>query len=68
MGTQKNYYFTKNFSEVTLSEDEYFLMGDNRPLSQDSRDFGPVKKDQILAKDFLIIWLIWPLNKIEYVS
>ena len=29
----KNYYFTKNFSEVKLGEDEYFLMGDNRPLS-----------------------------------
>ncbi|MFR6071616.1 MAG: signal peptidase I [Faecalitalea cylindroides] len=61
----KNYYFTKNFSEVKLGEDEYFLMGDNRPLSQDSRDFGPVKKEQILAKDFLVLW---PLSEISYLS
>lgn len=61
----KNHYFTKNFSEVTLGDDEYFLMGDNRPLSQDSRDFGPVKKSQILSKDFLILY---PFNEIEYVS
>lgn len=60
-----NHYFTKNFQEITLGEDEYFLMGDNRPLSQDSRDFGPVNSSQILAKDFLILW---PLNNIEYVS
>lgn len=60
-----NHYFTKNFREITLGEDEYFLMGDNRPLSQDSRDFGPVNSSQILAKDFLILW---PLNNIEYVS
>lgn len=61
----KNYYFTKNFSEVRLGENEYFLMGDNRPLSQDSRDFGPVKREQIIAKDFLILW---PLDEISYLS
>ena len=55
----------KNFSEVKLGEDEYFLMGDNRPLSQDSRDFGPVKREQILAKDFLVLW---PLSEISYLS
>ena len=30
-----------------LEEDEYFLMGDNRAQSEDSRDFGPVKLENI---------------------
>lgn len=61
----KNKYFTKDFKEIKLQEDEYFILGDNRPLSQDSRDFGPVKKTQILAKDFLVLW---PLSDFNYVS
>lgn len=37
-------------SPVTLGEDEYFIMGDNRNHSSDSRTFGPVKKEQITGK------------------
>ncbi|MCR5223954.1 MAG: signal peptidase I [Bacilli bacterium] len=32
---------------VTLGQDEYFVMGDNRRVSHDSRYIGPIKKDQI---------------------
>lgn len=39
--------------EVTLKSDEYFLMGDNRNHSRDSRMFGPVKRSQILARAWL---------------
>ena len=38
-----------------LSEDEYFVMGDNRSNSNDSRFFGPVKKEQIIKEVKLII-------------
>ena len=52
---------------VTLGKDEYFCLGDNRPVSQDSRYeiVGPVKRSQIVGK----VWIrIWPLNKFGKVS
>lgn len=36
-----------DFSQVILGDDEYFLIGDNREDSLDSRYFGPVKKSDI---------------------
>jgi signal peptidase I len=44
-----------DFKEVTLGDDEYFVMGDNRPYSKDSRYVGPVKKSQIFAKKMLVL-------------
>lgn len=44
-----------DFKEVTLGDDEYFVMGDNRPFSKDSRYVGPVKKSQIFAKKMLVL-------------
>ncbi len=38
------------YSPLNLSDDEYFLMGDNRANSQDSRMIGPVNKQQITGK------------------
>lgn len=38
---------TNNFQEITLGEDEYFLMGDNREISLDSRILGVIKKEEI---------------------
>ncbi len=37
-----------------IGEDEYYVIGDNRSHSLDSRAFGPVKKSKILGKAFLI--------------
>jgi len=45
---------------VTLKEDEYFVMGDNRSYSSDSRAWGPVKQKYIIGT---VLLRAWPLNK-----
>ncbi|MEE8808037.1 MAG: signal peptidase I [Lactimicrobium sp.] len=52
--------FMSDVAEITLGDDEYFCLGDNRPHSTDSRFYGPFKKSDIVAKG---IWVFWPLNK-----
>ena len=48
-----------------LAADEYFLMGDNRSYSQDSRSFGPFHKDKLVGR----VWLrYWPLNTFTLVK
>ena len=48
--------FMRDVSEITLAEDEYFCLGDNRPASSDSRVYGPFKKDHIISKGIFILF------------
>ncbi len=47
------YKVADSMHALTLGGDEYFVMGDHRAVSVDSRDFGPVPVSQILGKVML---------------
>ena len=49
-------YFMSDVSDITLGDDEYYCLGDNRPASSDSRYYGPFKKENIRSKGVLILW------------
>lgn len=57
--------FTSDFDEVILGDDEYFLMGDNRINSSDSRVVGPFKGEDIIGKD---VYVIFPFNHMSIVG
>lgn len=63
--SDKDNLFTSDFGPVTLGKDEYWLMGDNRIRSEDSRIHGPFKKSELVGKDVLVFW---PLEDFEYVK
>ena len=52
---------TSDYEEITLGDDEYFVLGDNRGVSKDSRMIGPVKKDSIKGET---VFRLFPFNKI----
>jgi signal peptidase I len=47
---------------LTLGDNEYFFMGDNRPGSRDSRSFGAIPEEQIIGR---VILRYWPLNEMS---
>lgn len=56
---------TSDYDKVTLEDDEYFILGDNRLISKDSRYFGPIKENEIKGK---IVFRIFPFTKIGTVQ
>ncbi len=47
---------TAPFKQVDLGGDEFFVLGDNRTTAQDSRTFGPVPRNAIFGRVFLVAW------------
>jgi len=50
---------------VTLSQDEFFVLGDNRPNSFDSRRFGSINSNAIVGR---AIFRGWPISRIQIIN
>ncbi len=53
-----------DYGPITLEEDQYFVIGDNRLTSNDSRkeNIGPISRDMLQGK---VKCVLWPLNRIR---
>lgn len=59
---ETNLVFTDDFDEEVLGEDEYWVMGDNRIISFDSRDHGPFEREDIRGVQ---LFVAFPFNRIK---
>ena len=57
--------FADNYKSTKLGRDEYYLIGDNRKVSSDSRIWGPAKKEDLIGRTRFILY---PLNLSGYIS
>lgn len=60
--------FMQDGVEIDVPEDHYFVMGDNRPHSSDSREFGPISKKLIIGRAIFRYWPIKQLGVIPKVN
>jgi len=59
-GWAKEFPFSGEHPPLTLEKGQYFLLGDNRQGSSDSRSWGPVTRDQIVGR---VLYRYWPLPR-----
>ena len=59
------FQFNDESPKITLDSDQIFVLGDNTVDSLDSKQFGPIKIDQIFGK---VVFRIWPFKKIGLIS
>ncbi len=55
------YADARSYPEVTVPANSYFVLGDHRTMSNDSRDFGPVNERYIYGK---AVFGYWPMEKL----
>lgn len=56
---------TSDYDAIVLASDEYFILGDNRVVSLDSRTIGPVKKSQIKGTTDFVLFPFKKFGKIK---
>lgn len=54
--------FFRNRAPVTLGSDEYYVLGDNRDSSNDSRRVGPLRRRAIVGR---VLFSLWPPRRIR---
>lgn len=59
------YGVTYNIDKITLKDDEYFILGDNRAISLDSRVFGTIHKSEIKGTTNFIMYPFKSFGKVE---
>jgi signal peptidase I len=52
----EEYRDMRSLAETVIPPDTYFMMGDHRSISSDSREFGPVDRDLIYGKAVFVYW------------
>jgi signal peptidase I len=52
----EEYRDSRSYAEMVIPEDTYFMMGDHRSISSDSREFGPVERSLIYGKAVFVYW------------
>ncbi|MGA7256972.1 MAG: signal peptidase I [Terracidiphilus sp.] len=52
----ERYRDTRSMPEMVIPDDQFFMMGDHRSISSDSREFGPVDRDLIYGKAVFVYW------------
>jgi signal peptidase I len=50
------YRDTRSYAQTVIPDDSYFVMGDHRSISSDSREFGVVERDLIYGKAVFVYW------------
>jgi signal peptidase I len=50
------YRDTRSYASTVIPDDSYFVMGDHRSISSDSREFGVVERDLIYGKAVFVYW------------
>ena len=60
------YSDNSNFHKLLVGDGKFFLLGDNRPISQDSRSWGMVSKEQIIGKAWFRYWPISDIGLVKH--
>ena len=52
-------------SPITLKDDEFYVLGDNRGSSNDSKDLGPVRLEDVVGK---VAFVYWPVSELPFID